>query len=324
MVANVVKALEDSGKLKNTVIIHTSDNGRFNGEHRIPFGKGLLYEEACRSQRGNEKLRVVAILAAYNEERFIAASLEHLFRHGVEAYLIDNCSTDQTVAIAENYLGQGLVGIETFPREGVYKWRSLLERKEQIATGLQADWFIHADPDEFFLPPPSHSTLSQAFVAVDAQGYNAVNFQEFTFIPTRELPDHDHPRFQASMLSYYPFLPCFPHQLKAWKQQPGPVELAWSGGHVVRFPRLRMASESFPMRHYQFLSVDHAIRKYVRMRYDPAEVAAGWHVLRQKLRPEMIKLPFQAELRTYRPGDQLDTSNPRLQHYLKDWGSMST
>jgi hypothetical protein len=59
--------------------------------------------------------RIVAILAAYNEERFIAQCLEHLHANGVEAYLCDNQSTDRTVQIAETFLGRGLRGrLHTF------------------------------------------------------------------------------------------------------------------------------------------------------------------------------------------------------------------
>jgi hypothetical protein len=43
------------------------------------------------------------------------------------------------------------------------------------------------------------------------------------------------------------------HRLNAWKRQAGRVELAWSAGHQVPFPGLRMYPESFPMR--LFLSV---------------------------------------------------------------------
>src|SRR4029079_8936485 len=53
-------------------------------------------------------MRALALIAAYNEERFIGGCLEHLFSQGVEAYLCDNDSTDRTVAIAERYLGAGL------------------------------------------------------------------------------------------------------------------------------------------------------------------------------------------------------------------------
>jgi glycosyltransferase involved in cell wall biosynthesis len=263
-------------------------------------------------------MRIVAILATYNEERFIGACLENLFRQGVEVYLCDNESTDQTVPIAESYQGRGLIGIETIPRVGVFNLRQQLERKERLAVTLEADWFMHVDADEIHLPPRSDRTLAQAFTEVEAQGYNAVNFNEFTFIPTRESPDHDHPNFQETMRWYYPFLPSYPHLLRAWKRQPVPVEQAWSGGHQVRFPGLRMVPQSFTMRHYLFLSVPHAIRKYVNKSYDPAEVEGGWHGWRTKLKPEMIELPAQSELRTYVSDDQLDPSNPRTQHYLDE------
>ena len=263
-------------------------------------------------------MRIIAILATYNEGRFIAGCLEHLFRHGIEVYLIDNCSTDQTVAIAAQYLNRGLITIETLPRAGVFCLRTQLERKEQLAASLEADWFMHVDADEIHLPPHSDCTLAQALADVEAQGYNAVNFLEFTFIPTQEAPDHDHADFQRTMRWYYPFQPFFPHRLNAWKRQPGPVELAWSGGHRVRFPGLRIYPASFRMRHYLFLSVPHAIRKYVDRCYDPAEVEAQWHGWRAKLKREMIKLPSQAEMRTYRSDDQLDRSNPRTCHYLVD------
>ncbi|HEY4490449.1 MAG TPA: sulfatase/phosphatase domain-containing protein, partial [Acidobacteriota bacterium] len=39
--------LDQAGVLKNTVIIYTSDNSEFWGEHRLQ-GKGLFYEEAVR------------------------------------------------------------------------------------------------------------------------------------------------------------------------------------------------------------------------------------------------------------------------------------
>src|SRR4030095_2232430 len=106
-------------------------------------------------------MRVVAILAAYNEERFIAPCLENLFRQGIQAYLIDNDSTDQTVAIARRFLGRGLLGVEAFPRNGVYKWTSILKRKEQLAATIEADWFMHVDADEVYPSPRPGHTLAQ-------------------------------------------------------------------------------------------------------------------------------------------------------------------
>jgi N-acetylglucosamine-6-sulfatase len=40
--------LRSEGGLKNTIVLYLSDNGFFFGEHRIPNGKGLVYEPALR------------------------------------------------------------------------------------------------------------------------------------------------------------------------------------------------------------------------------------------------------------------------------------
>jgi N-acetylglucosamine-6-sulfatase len=48
LVEAVVSRLENVGELDSTVIIFTSDNGFFQGEHRLKEGKDLVYEEAVR------------------------------------------------------------------------------------------------------------------------------------------------------------------------------------------------------------------------------------------------------------------------------------
>jgi arylsulfatase A-like enzyme len=47
-VAKVVAELERSGELANTLIVFTSDNGYFQGEHRIKTGKVDLYDSSTR------------------------------------------------------------------------------------------------------------------------------------------------------------------------------------------------------------------------------------------------------------------------------------
>jgi N-acetylglucosamine-6-sulfatase len=46
-IGRIMHALEDSGELDETVVVFASDNGTFHGEHRLPGGKGLAYEEAA-------------------------------------------------------------------------------------------------------------------------------------------------------------------------------------------------------------------------------------------------------------------------------------
>jgi hypothetical protein len=273
----------------------------------------------CCGSRGERDLRIVALLATYNERRFIGPCLEHLRTHGIETYLIDNCSTDDTVEIAERQHDHGLIGIEKMPRDGTYNWHGLLRRKEQLAHELDADWFIHLDADEVRLPPRGMGTLAEALAEVDQAGYNAVNFLEFTFVPSREQPDHDHPDFMHTLHTYYPFCPEFPHRLNAWKAGAAKdPDLAGSGGHQVHFAGLRMYEHAFPMKHYLFLSLPHAIEKYVHRRYDLDEVNSGWHGWRARVTQSDLRLPGESELRIARSDDDLDPSEPRRSHYIDD------
>jgi N-acetylglucosamine-6-sulfatase len=47
-VGRIVAALRAVGQLDNTLIVYTSDNGFFHGEHRVPNSKVLLYEPSIR------------------------------------------------------------------------------------------------------------------------------------------------------------------------------------------------------------------------------------------------------------------------------------
>jgi N-acetylglucosamine-6-sulfatase len=68
-VERVIDALEATGQLDDTIVIFTSDNGLFYGEHRQPVGKLRLYEPAVRVPlvmrgpgipRGEERTSLVA------------------------------------------------------------------------------------------------------------------------------------------------------------------------------------------------------------------------------------------------------------------------
>ena len=47
-VARLVAVLEETGQLDNTFVVFTSDNGYFQGEHRVVNGKSLPYEPSVR------------------------------------------------------------------------------------------------------------------------------------------------------------------------------------------------------------------------------------------------------------------------------------
>ncbi len=260
--------------------------------------------------------RVVAILATYNEERFIGGCLEHLFANGIEAYLCDNESTDRTVEIAKGFLGRGLLGIETLPRDGTYRWRQILGRKERLAAELPGDWFIHLDADEIPQSAVPGQSLVDAIALADAGGYNAVELDELVFVATREEPDHDHPGYRDTMRWYYPFAPRPLHLVRAWKRQ-RKVDLASSGGHQAQFGGRRISPERLFLKHYFVLGAEHILRKYVHRRYDEGEVKKGWHGWRAKVTAADVRLPSQAELRFTAHDADLDASSPRRKHFIE-------
>jgi N-acetylglucosamine-6-sulfatase len=47
-IVRVVAALREAGELEDTLIVFTSDNGFFHGEHRVPYGKVMVYEPSIR------------------------------------------------------------------------------------------------------------------------------------------------------------------------------------------------------------------------------------------------------------------------------------
>jgi arylsulfatase A-like enzyme len=49
LVAALVATLRNTGQLANTTVLYSSDNGFFQGEHRIPEDKRRAYEEAIRA-----------------------------------------------------------------------------------------------------------------------------------------------------------------------------------------------------------------------------------------------------------------------------------
>ncbi|MEQ1704158.1 MAG: glycosyltransferase family 2 protein, partial [Ilumatobacteraceae bacterium] len=181
------------------------------------------------------RIRVVAVLTVRNEARFLGACLDNLIGQGVQVYVCDNGSTDDTRAIAEQHLGAGVLAVEHVPFDGTYRWEQILQRKEQIFQEVDADWVMHVDADEIHLPPVGWATIPDALTEADRLGFDAVEFDEFTFVPTVESPDHDHPDFERTLRTYYPFRPRSPHCVRAYRRHTGPIEIAWSGGHVVRF-----------------------------------------------------------------------------------------
>jgi hypothetical protein len=232
--------------------------------------------------------RVVAIIAAYNEGDVIGQVVGDLIEQGVYVYLLDHCSTDDTVAHAETHLGRGLLRIERFPpgdselagATEAFSWEAILRRKEVLATELEAEWFIHHDADELRESPWAHLNLRDAIRAVDRFGYNAIDFELFDFWPTNE-GFRSGDDFRQTFRHYAPGEPFNKVQIKCWKKTPDRVDLASSGGHEARFPDRRVFPVRFVLRHYPIRGQAHGELKVFQdrlPRFVTAERSRGWHV----------------------------------------------
>jgi len=231
---------------------------------------------------------VIALIAAHNEGDVIYHVIGDLIYNGVKVYLIDNHSTDNTIEQARSWLGRGLLHIERFPEDSGYPernqreyvWRDILRRKEELAAHLRADWFIHADADEFRESPWLDMGLADGMHYVDSLGFNAIQFELLNFRPVDDdfIPGTD---IRTHLTYYEPGELFNTTQIKAWKQTPHPVQLAQHGGHMVVFPGRRVCPVPFIVRHYPIRGETHGRRKVFaerKPRFAPEERALQWHV----------------------------------------------
>jgi glycosyltransferase involved in cell wall biosynthesis len=242
--------------------------------------------------RGGELVRtprVLAIMTAFNEGDVIHHAIGALVAEGVEVYLIDNCSTDDTVEQASAWLGRGLRHVERYPDDAggsertrsEYVWRELLTRVEQVAAEQDADWYVFVNADEFRESPWPDLTLAEAIGFADSLGYSAINFELFDFQPVDDgfepgTDVREHMRMYEPDAAHYNVL-----QIKGWRAQEGPVQVARSGGHDISFPGRRLFPVNFILRHYGLRGETHGRRKVFQERmprFAAEERAGGWHV----------------------------------------------
>ena len=263
-------------------------------------------------------MKIVALLAVRNSEDYMARCLTHLIDNGVEIFVIDNQSTDRTAEIAKTYIGRGVIEVSEFPYPGYYDWTGILQHKEKLAAELDADWFIHHDSDEIRESPAPWKTLREGIKAVDAMGYNAINFDEFVFVPSNLTDNFCQRDFVEEMRHYFYFHPSPVHRVNAWKNTGNEVDLVTRAGHEIRFPERRIYPINFILRHYICLSYAHANHKYCEDHvYSTEEIEQrGWHRNRVEAAKTGIKLPAASILKILPESGQLDRSDPHVKNLL--------
>lgn len=271
-------------------------------------------------QAQTPSFRVVALMTVRNEARYLDRCLAHLIDQGIDVCVIDNDSTDETLAIANRWLGRGVFRIEHLAYPGYFDLQGILQNEQALAQEIDADWFIHHDADEIRQTQSGAERLVDAIQRIDRQGFNAIDFLEFVFVPPNA-SDANNEHIEQT-LDYvtefeqaYFFAPRPFHRVNAWKKGAVDLDLVTQGGHQAIFADRRIAQEKFILRHYPFLSWSHLVEKYTKDRvYSDQEVRErGWHGARANFDLSAARSPDPSVLIT--PArDGWDISRPLTQH----------
>ena len=260
--------------------------------------------------------RAVAVISIRNESVHIRRCLRDFIAEGIDVLLLDNDSTDDTVARAKDFLGHGLLAIERLPWQGVYALDEHLARQRSMIESVDHDWVIHAGADEWLCAPQEGTRLIDGIAAADRAGFNCINFNEFVFIPQKG-HSHYHEDYSSELLSYYFFRPVpTPRLMRAWKRT-AKLDNRNSAGHLLSGPNLRLSDETFILRHYIALSSDHARAKYLSRPFSKEALAKGWHGNRVNLTAEALEIRSSDRILqlTHKDSKAFRTDLPVQKHY---------
>lgn len=263
---------------------------------------------------------IVAVLAMRNERPYLANALQHLIDNGIRYAILDNESDDGSAEILnQERFCQHLVHYGTLPFHGYFDLVAQLEAKQRLYDQLEADWLMHVDIDEIVHSYRPGERLDDAITRIAATGADAINFDEFVFLPVGADYIPDNPGAQP-LRHYYYFWQGVPQKINAWRAALRPDKVK-SGGHKLHGADYRLAEETLALRHYMFTDQDHAYAKYTQRRFAEAELKRGWHVARASAGRAAYRFPAPSRLQTLTdPADRaLSRADPKPVHYWQ-WG----
>ncbi len=265
-------------------------------------------------------MRIIAYITVRNERACLANCLTHLIEQGVDYFIVDNESDDGSLdLLAQPRFAAHLAGLIHHPYDGVFDWTALLERVEEGIASVNADWVLLLGADE--VPHPYTSeTLAQAIARLDAAGCDAINFNEFVFLPIDHAYQSDY--LGPQPMSWYYFHEPQPNRLIRARRKSLALDWISSGGHRLDGGSYRLAEESLALRHYLFKDQEHALEKYSQRAFPDEEVARGWHRNRMNQEREKFIFPDPGNLsRLSHPGQrELSRERPYQNHYWQ-WGN---
>ena len=266
---------------------------------------------------------VVAILAIRNEELYIRKCINHLINEGIKIVVIDNGSDDHTLHICREFYPDSILLIERVPYTGCFDLKRLLEKIQQLRKSLNTDWILYQAADEILQSNIRNETLHDAIRRIDGLGYDAINFDEFVFIPESNEKRYGGTDYYRKMRYYYFFEPFKPRLIRAFKNALT-VDNIYSGGHLLPIDKIKLYPENLILRHYVCLSFEHARSKYGSREFSEEALKKGWHYNRCNIDETKLVAPSMHRLMKidWSSPDELDRTNPVKEHFWQ-WNDQS-
>jgi Glycosyl transferase family 2 len=236
-----------------------------------------------------------------DEEDILADNLRYHLDQGVDLVLVvDHGSSDGTQDILKEYERAGHVRSYRV-EERAYRQRERITELLRIAREEhRADWVIHGDADEFWVP--AVGTLRDVFAAVpDRYGYLVVPRHDF--VPT---DDEAAPFHQRMVLRHRRSLNGRGHRLDPKvAQRPAAADVVAPGNHALIDPKLAPAPEigALEILHFQMRGYEQFERKVLRN--------GGGHEAETDREPS-VGIDQLTQLAIYRRGELRDYWRARL------------
>lgn len=235
-------------------------------------------------------MKITAILCARNELPYLQHVLPYLAGEDIEVALIDNDSTDGTLAAVRDGAFPNVVHVESFPYTGRFDLSRQMEIKSILAKSLSSDWLIHQDADEILHAPTGWGGLRHHIEQADSLGFNALNFNELVMLPADPARDD----ILNNNLNYYFFEPRPLRLMRAWKRAAN-LESGKSGGHILEGQDLYVYPQLMIMKHFIVRNQEHAYEKYLHRSFSSTDLAKGWHGNRMNFTFDNLRIPTRGK-----------------------------
>lgn len=268
---------------------------------------------ALRSTRGPDLL---AITTGRDVAPYLPVLARHMQDEGVSLIYIDHGSSDGSFELAGDLLGAGIAERHRMPASPDFSLRAQLREKQRHLERIDPRWVLHLDADEI----PTHRDRARGLIDLlsqaEAGDHNAINFEEFVFLPERGV-DYAGRDYVALIRRYYHFAPQPFRLIRLWRHGAGLTNLNGAGHRLEGL--VSLLPESQDLRHYIALSGEAVERKYLGRIFDPEEVAQNWHSSRLRLDARALLLPALGDARlNLLPSDTqapLSRLNPMREHF---------